>query len=303
MIRDGDGKEPVAPPPDLERILGSMQVPTLPQAASRLLQMLRNDNLAPTELARVITGDPGIAARILRVVNSADVGLAQQVGDVRLAVSLLGVNRIQALVVGLSVADALKGRSKVLDHETFWCAALQRGAFAEVLASKIAPGQEGEAFTGGLLQDMAQAILVEQREEYPPVLRRAAALHRELHELETEMLGWTHAHAGAWLARSWGLPDSLVSAIGLHHSGIDELRTLEVTRTAVAAVAASAHLPYAAPFCGELGLPLDTYPAICKQTDHICRGLSGFFGVRKPRRLPLPAESGADEEPPAKRAL
>jgi HD-like signal output (HDOD) protein len=298
MIRDGDGNEAAAATPiDLDAIFGSIEVPSLPQAASRLLQMLRNDELAPAELARVLTSDPGITTRILRVVNSADVGLAQEVGDVRLAVSLLGVNRIQALVVGLSVADAIKGRSKAIDHETFWCAALQRGAFAEVLAGKIAPGQEGEAFTGGLLQDMAQSVLVEQRPEYLPVLKRAAASGRELHDLEAQILGWTHAHAGAWLARAWGLPAVLVSAIGLHHAGIEELRTLDVTRSATAAVAASAHLPYAAPFCGELGLPLESYPAICKQTDNVCRGLSGFFGVRKPRRLPLPAESAADEEP------
>jgi HD-like signal output (HDOD) protein len=194
-----------------------------------------------------------MAAQILRLVNSAHVGLPQEVADVRLAVSLLGMNRIKAPVVGLSVAATLKGDQNDFDHEGFWTGALQRGAFAEAPATRLCPGLEGEAFTGGLLQDLAQPILATQlTQEYLPALRLSRGLARQVTD--------AHGEVGARTALVWNLPETVVDALGMHHAGAEDLIQNGLQMTPVAAVAASSLIPHADSFVGELGIPPEQYP-------------------------------------------
>lgn len=283
-LRDGTANERE----ELGQLFAGLSVPALPQVTTRLLAMLRNEELAPATLAEVISCDPGICTKILRLVNSASLGLTQEIGDVRLAVSLLGVSRIQSLVLGISVVDSLPQGGPMLDQEDFWRASLQRAAFAETLAGRIDHDHAGEAFTGALLQDMAQPVLLTQWEqEYAPVFRAARDSRRELVQIEAEKLSWTHAHAAAWMARHWGLPESLASALELHHAEPGELETLGLAKSWVAAVAASARVPEALPFCSAIGLSDDAYWDICEVTDRACSALASLFGLRTPKRLTL----------------
>jgi HD-like signal output (HDOD) protein len=270
---------------NLDEIFSRLQVPELPSAASHLVKVLRDADVAPSDLARIITSDPGIATRILRLVNSAHIGLPQQVADVRLAVSLLGVKRIQSLVLGFSAKQVLPAGAPELDDDTFWRDSIQRAAFAEAVAGKIARNSEGEAFTGALLQDLAHPVLVRQwADTYLPILTRATG-GRDLVEIEREELSWTHAETGAWIARQWGLPETLVCCVGLHHASAEALAELELTHSPVAAVAASARVPNAWAFCSEIGLSEDDYRDVCDKTNSACASLASLFGVTKPGRL------------------
>jgi HD-like signal output (HDOD) protein len=270
---------------NLDEIFAHLEVPELPSAASHLLKVLRDTEVAPADLARIITTDPGITARILRLVNSAHIGLPQQVADVRLAVSLLGVKRIQSLVLGFSAKQVLPAGAPELDDDTFWRDSIQRAAFAEAVAGKIARNGEGEAFTGALLQDLAHPVLVRQwADVYLPILARAAG-GRNLIEVEREELSWTHAETGAWIARQWGLPETLVCCVGLHHAGPEALAELGLTRSPIAAVAASARVPDAWEFCSGIGLSPEDFRDICDKTNAACASLASLFGVTKPGRL------------------
>ena len=173
------------------------------------------------------------------------------------------------------------------DQESFWQASLQRAVFADALAKEIAPGGEGEAFAGALLQDMAHPILSNQwAEHYLPVFEKAAVSERELTEVEEEELSWTHAQAGAWMARNWGFPDVLACCVGLHHSTIEGIRSLGLSDSPVSATAASSRLPYAKPVCcDELGLTDEKYEELCENTDRACENLAELLGVRSPAPL------------------
>jgi HD-like signal output (HDOD) protein len=271
---------------NLDEVFAGLEVPELPSAASHLLRVLRSKEVAPADLARIITSDPAIATRILRLVNSAHIGLPQQVADVRLAVSLLGVKRIQSLVLGFSAKQVLPAGAPELDDDAFWRDSIQRAAFAEAVAGRIARDAEGEAFTGALLQDLALPVLVRQwAGVYLPVLARGNGGGASLVEMERAELSWTHAETGAWIARKWGLPEALVCCVGLHHASAEALAALNLTRSAVAAVAASAHVPDAWAFCAEIGFSAEDYRDVCDKTNAACASLAALFGVTKPGRL------------------
>lgn len=178
-----------------------MEIPPLPQAAVRLIELAGRDEADLDAVANVITSDPGISAKLMRTVNTAGMGLAAKVADVRGAVAMLGLERIRSLALGFAAIDTLPRKGNHFDGEAFWQTSLQQAVFAEALAALIARGSEGEAFTGALLQNMAQPILLTQwTTHYLPVLEQARASDRDLIEVEDEELSWNHAQAGAWLA-------------------------------------------------------------------------------------------------------
>jgi HD-like signal output (HDOD) protein len=272
---------------NFNKIFGQLEIPPLPQVAVRVLRMAQDQDLDVTQLSELIASDTGLATKVLRLVNSSSVGLRHRVKDIRHGVVLLGVKRIQSLALSLTAASAIPKQAEGFNQLEFWQTSLQRAMFAERLASRHAPGTEGEAFTAGLLQNMALPILLNRwGAQYLPIVQQARETKTPLIEVEERELTWNHAQAGAWMARNWGFLDVLVCCIGLHHSTPRELASLDLLRTPVAAVAASSRLPDAQATCREVfDIGPDTYRSVCEATDAACAETSQLFGVQCPRPL------------------
>jgi len=269
------------------KLFGKNDVPPLPEAALRLLKMFGEDDVDICDLSKLIASDVGLATRVLRTVNSAFYGLRHKVNSVQQAISLLGIRSTRSLITGLVVSEQLPTKAAGFDRLTFWQSSLQRGAFAQHIAAEIAPGSEAEAFTGALLQDMAIPILRSRwSTHYLPTAELAESSGRPLDQVEDQQLSWNHAQAGAWMARNWSLPDVLVCCVGLHHTTLEEIRSLEFERTPVPAVAISSRLPDAETVCcGELQFTRERYEQVCRETDAACAELSSLFGVPTPTPL------------------
>jgi HD-like signal output (HDOD) protein len=272
---------------NFSKLFGKMEIPPLPKVAARLVQMCGDDEVDLGEIAKLVSSDAGISTKILHTVNSAYLGFHTRIPDVREAVVRLGLSRTQSLAVGYSAAAVLPKPEGNFDQEAFWQRSLQRAVFAETLASKIARGAQGEAFTGALLQDMAFPILLAQwGKYYQPVLDLAAASERDLIQVEEEQLSWNHTQAGAWMAGNWGLPDVLVCCIGLHHTKPQDLEALNLADSPVVAVAVSSRLPDTQSICcGSLGISEEKYLTLCETTDQVCAQLADLFGVSRPKPL------------------
>jgi HD-like signal output (HDOD) protein len=197
---------------------------------------------------------------------------------------VLGLQRIRDLALAWSALAALPAEAPGFDYESHWRQALQRAVFAQFLAAHICAGREGEAFTGALLQDMATPLLMSRwGHEYLPIVQAAEKTGESLSDLEQERLGWNHAQAGAWVARSWGFPDSLVCCIGLHHTSLEEVEELEFAGTPLQAVAASAQIPAStSELPGLLGLGDEHWDEICSKTDDACGEVAEMLGVPPP---------------------
>lgn len=269
------------------RLFGQMVIPTLPQVAVRLLELARADEVDIAEMADVISSDAGLSSKIMRTVNSAQMSLTNPVSDIHHAVTLLGIKRIQSVALAYSAVGALSKPVEGFAAQTFWQASLQRAAFARVLATNISPGNEGEAFTGALLQDMALPILLTRyRDSYEPVWSQASEAEGKLVELEIEKLSWSHAQAGAWMARNWGFPDVLICCIGLHHATPAELAELNLTQTPILAVAISSQLPdVGGTLHDELGLDDEQCHQLYQAVDQACGQLAELLGVQAPGAL------------------
>lgn len=187
---------------------------TLPAAAIKVLELTASPQVDARALKGCIEHDPALAARLLRVVNSSLFGLSRQVSDLNQALALLGVKPLKLLVLGFSLP---KGLFEGLEADTlahYWRRTLTKATAAREFGEIASRRGSDEAFLAGLLQDLGQLALVQDLgEPYRAFLSRAQREPGDLATRELAALGFDHAMFSARLLQSWGLPDTLVSAI------------------------------------------------------------------------------------------
>lgn len=199
-----------------ERI-GEYELPSFSTSAISTLSLLRAD-ADMADIAEGLLADPGLTVRILRTVNSAGFGLRHEITNVVSAANLLGRSRLESLVLTAAVGESLPAPTG-FDNEGFWQTCARRACLARRIAAATSPAMEVEAFTAGLLQDMAVPILATSDPEgYGGLYRQAGAdPDVTLHEVEMDAFGYDHAEIGALMAESWSLPEGLIQAIACHH--------------------------------------------------------------------------------------
>jgi diguanylate cyclase (GGDEF)-like protein len=206
--------------PELQDQLKSCRtLPTPPAIALQLIDLCHDPAVEVSELADLISCDPALSAKVLRIVNSPLNALTVEVTTISRAIMLLGPVSIRAIALSFSLARNFKNGSKgILSQMKYW----ERSLVSAVAAQRIGllvklPAQE-ELFLAGLLQDIG--ILAFDRalgERYETIADPAGADHRKLVELERQKLQTDHAQVGAWLAKEWSIPPFLQHAIHGSH--------------------------------------------------------------------------------------
>jgi len=211
------------------RIADKLQtLPSLPQAASRLMQEVMKPEPDMTEISRIIESDPGLVGRVLRLVNSPYYGVRYQVTTVEHAVSLLGLKAIESLVLSLTVFDVLSpSKAHALDLLRHWQHSLAVAAAAKFIAVKTGYKVPDETYTAGLLHDVGRAILdICAPDELRTVLEAMGKSGTVAVQIERETIGIDHAGIGEYVLRRWNIPEHVCRGVGMHHadvlSGLDD---------------------------------------------------------------------------------
>jgi putative nucleotidyltransferase with HDIG domain len=194
------------------------QLPPLPQAVQAVALALQRDDLSARKCIALIEQDPALAARTLRLANSAFYGSAGRVGSVVDAVRMLGLRTVSSLLSaaamhGLLPAQACPG----FDFTRYWSHAVATGLAARALAGAAALDPD-HAFLAGLMHDIGQLVLsVLQPMEAAAALALAQSSSCSAAEAEQAVLGYTHGALGALVATHWQFPADIVQAIAEHH--------------------------------------------------------------------------------------
>lgn len=206
----------------LRSLVGSIaRLPSLPEIYRRVSQELARDEPSIAKLGDIVGQDVAMTARLLKLVNSPFFGVTRTVLNPVQAVNLVGINYLQSLIMVFATFDScdvcIPGYSlrRLMEHSLRTsCAA---GSIAALEGAP--PGDLDGYRTAGLLHDIGKLILASNlAEAYAQVIATVQRESRPVHEVEREALGATHAEMGAYLLRLWGLPDSVVEAVLLHHA-------------------------------------------------------------------------------------
>ena len=214
------------PKTELEELFTDYELPSFPVAVMNVLTALRNPDFSMNQVSKILEGDPGLHVKVLKTVNSAAFGLTKRVSNIHHAVTLLGRSRLETIVLSQAVNKTLPDVDyPFFNMHQFWLTSARRASLARVLANHIHPASEVEAFTSGLLQDMALPILVTVKtREYEKIMQSwSNDKESDLTAIEKEHLGYDHSYVGALIAEKWDLPEYLVNAIAGHHNS-DEIQ-------------------------------------------------------------------------------
>ena len=231
----------------LEKILASAQLPALPQSAIRLLEVSQDPKNGPEEFALPIETDPGLTGQVLRFVNSSYFGFSREISSVRLALTLVGIRTIKNFALWSAVFSLMPNpKCGPFPLKCLWQDSLRRALFARSMSKLLGLQEAEEAFSAALLQDMAVPVLAKEKPQiYQQLLATRQRDQVRLTLLEREAFGWTHAQAGAMMARNWNLPEQFATLIEAHQE-LEQWLAGPTTQPAKTAVALSSLLPASA---------------------------------------------------------
>lgn len=194
-------------------------LPSLPSVATKIMQLVANPDSRPMEIAEIISLDPALTAKVLRLVNSAFYGLRKQVSTVSQAVIYLGFNIIKNLALTASVFDAIKLGEVHKDlFEALMIHSVAVGMAAENIGQRLKFANPGELFTFGVLHDLGKMV---EMQYFPDLFAQVHDQARDKQlmfiESEQEILGFTHVQVVYKLLVRWALPENLYETIGGHH--------------------------------------------------------------------------------------
>jgi HD-like signal output (HDOD) protein len=194
-------------------------LPSLPSAYLELVEASQDPNASAVKLGTILSRDVAMTSKILQIVNSPLFGIRRKILNPADACVFLGTDTIRALTLSVGVFSQFrkKGRFSVEELQTH---SLQTAELAKRIAKREQLSRDSveECFLAGMLHDVGKLVMaVNCPTEYDRCLEVAAADGRLSAEVEVEVFGITHADAGMYLLRLWGLSDVVTAAVALHH--------------------------------------------------------------------------------------
>ena len=204
----------------IDEYIGKM--PSLPVSSSKVLEVCDNMNVSAADLNHVISLDPVLVGRVLKLLNSAYYGLDQKVTSLVRAIIMLGINTIKNLTLSSAILGALPANKnlKGIDIEGYWRHSLCVGVIAKLLAKKrgVESKLHEEYFTAGLLHDIGKIVInAALPENYLITVSLSAEDRIPLIAMEDKELGLNHCTVGQRVAKAWKLGGPVADAIIHHH--------------------------------------------------------------------------------------
>ncbi len=198
------------------------KMPSLPTSVSKVLEICNNAQTSPADLNRVISVDPVLMGKVMKLINSAYYGLNQEVTSLVRAIIMLGINTVKNLALSTAVMGTIgkNADSKALNMEGFWRHSLCVGVTSKLIGKhrKADKNILEEYFIAGLLHDVGKIPLNNRLpERYVDVLAFSDRDRQSLHRVEKEVLGIDHGEVGLMIAGNWGLSEEIRDAVSYHH--------------------------------------------------------------------------------------
>jgi putative nucleotidyltransferase with HDIG domain len=207
----------------------NLELPTLPEVVAKINALVEDPDVGVREIGAAVGEDAPIAAKVLKIANSAYFGLREKVVSTEHATAVLGIRMLRTVALQASVLREYGHLASGADFDcrTLWRHAILTGQTAAALAAKcrartgLAPD---EFQVVGLLHDIGKILFLEgPGDAFLACVREARERELPEHVCELARLGFHHGHVGALIASNWGLPQLVADAIEHHHGPRERL--------------------------------------------------------------------------------
>jgi HD-like signal output (HDOD) protein len=195
-------------------------IATLPEVTVRIIRTVEDPRSSAAQLHQIISHDPALVTRILKVVNSSFYGLPGQIGSIERAIVLLGLNAVKNIAVAASLGALFRG-VKLCDEFTakdLWTHCVAVATLSRHLAKEMKLPIADEAFLAGMIHDVGILVALQNwPKQVQAVCERVKAENVDFCFTEREIIGIDHQMLGAGLAEQWKFPRSCQLVAGHHH--------------------------------------------------------------------------------------
>lgn len=217
-----------------KRLKSLKNLPTMPGVFQEINKSIQNPETTAEDIAKIISSDQALSAKILRIVNSVLYGFPRRISNIRHALIILGFDVVKGLLLSSSVFDIMLARGFL----GLWQHSIGCAISAGVIAKKLNMPDPEEVFVAALLHDLGKVIIkLELPEESLLIEQKVIDNQISIYEAEKDILGFTHTTVGKWLCQEWYLPNKLAYPITYHHQ--PNLSEFAIQSTAVVHVADS----------------------------------------------------------------
>ena len=204
----------------LQKIHDGEDLPTLSPVAIKIVKLASNENTSAADIAKLISMDPALTARVLKIINSPFYGFSKKITSLSQAISLLGMKAIKTLTLGITVMDSFgdSDGGNGFEYRDFWQRSFAAGVACKLTAQKAGLKIDEEAFIAGLTQNIGGLLLARfYPDRYNKLLNRHYQTGDSLCEKEQSSFGIDHAKLGYELFSQWKMPALLSKSILYHH--------------------------------------------------------------------------------------
>jgi len=199
-------------------------LPTLPVIINNIIVTAKSDNTTANDLARFISNDQALSARVLKIANSPYYGVPKKIDSITRAIIVIGFKEIISVALGSGVFKMLNPKQKdtLMDMNELWKHSIGVGFAAKLLEQKSVIVAEESTMLMGLLHDIGKILfLIYFPGDYAEVLVKQHNDRASLHIVEKELLEIDHSEMAYLLMKQWNFPDNISIPIRYHHNLLD----------------------------------------------------------------------------------
>ena len=191
-----------------------------PDLYFKLKKVIENPESSFKDIGEVILHDPALSARILKISNSPLFNPESQVETIEHALTFIGMNQLEELVLGTAVMESFKGIPvDLIDINSFWKHSIGCALGACLIAEYIHEPEKDKFYLLGILHDIGSLITYKKAPKAAKeALELSEASSKSLFQVEAQVHGFNHAEVGAALFQAWKLPERLIEVVANHHT-------------------------------------------------------------------------------------
>jgi len=268
----------------------SDQITPLPSLFKQINKAVEDPESSLLDIARLISGDSVLSARLLKLANSSFFGFPSQIETITHAVTVIGMRQIRDLVLAVMITSRFKNvPPELIDMKAFWFHSIACGLAARVIATYRHETNVERFYVMGMFHDLGRLVLLMNfADPVKDIALRVKEKKASFHQLEREVIGCNHAEVGGALLKKWKLPESLSEPIACQHDPSLAINfPVEAAILHIADIIAHALIlggsgdPFVPLLDSEawkkIDLPVSLLPAIVDQVDRKFSGATQMF--------------------------
>jgi HD-like signal output (HDOD) protein len=195
------------------------ELPPLPQALKRLIEIIHSQIDYPGELESIISYDPSLAVKIIKIANSTYYGYRKKVKTLTKAIAVIGADQVKSICICTLLMGLLSNRFTISaqHRQVLWKHAFASSKIAAEMTRKRPWMNADEAAVLGLVHDLGWMVMAAHfSKQFKAIFETAANRHIPPWYVE-EQYGLDHSRLGKYLASRWALPEEFKAVIEFHH--------------------------------------------------------------------------------------